>query len=291
MRRTDHGSLVQPAVRFTKPMCPLVLSIALVVSTPGLAHAEPSQGPTSLAALIADVASANQRLDDIGAQVQQQQESVNKAIVSVQDARDAAATAQQQVSASQDDVKAADAAIGAAQKRFDTFAAASYINGPSASLVMASDPDQIISGAAANQTLAMSAEQVMTDLQRARTEVVNKESAARLAKQKADQAVVDAEASQTAAVTALTEAQQTFKAQQAEINRLAAERKTAQDKLDAARQWSAPAGPPAAVPAAARRLRRRVRAGRGTGGIRPRRVLPPHPATRKCRTARPPSGT
>nr|WP_163803316.1 NlpC/P60 family peptidoglycan endopeptidase RipA [Mycolicibacterium anyangense] len=251
MRRTDHGSLVQPAVRFTKPMCPLVLSIALVVSTPGLAHAEPSQGPTSLAALIADVASANQRLDDIGAQVQQQQESVNKAIVSVQDARDAAATAQQQVSASQDDVKAADAAIGAAQKRFDTFAAASYINGPSASLVMASDPDQIISGAAANQTLAMSAEQVMTDLQRARTEVVNKESAARLAKQKADQAVVDAEASQTAAVTALTEAQQTFKAQQAEINRLAAERKTAQDKLDAARQWSAPAGPPAAVPAAA----------------------------------------
>lgn len=250
MRSSDHGSLAQPAVRFAKPVGPLVLSVALMLSTPGLAQAEPSQGPNSLAALIADVASANQRLDDIGAQVQQQQESVNKAIVSVQDARDAAATAQQQVTASQDAVKTADAAIGAAQKRFDTFAAASYINGPSAALVMASDPDQIISSAAANQTLAVSAEQVMTDLQRARTEVVNKESAARLAKQKADQAVVDAEASQTAAVNALTEAQKTFKAQQAEIDRLAAERKTAQEKLDAARQWSAAAGPAAAVPAA-----------------------------------------
>ncbi len=44
----------------------------------------------------------------------------------------------------------------------------------------------------------------MADLQRARTEQVNKESAARLAKQKADQAAVDAQASQDAAVSALT---------------------------------------------------------------------------------------
>ncbi|WP_167102426.1 NlpC/P60 family peptidoglycan endopeptidase RipA [Mycobacterium sp. DL592] len=255
MRSTDRGSLFRPAFRITKPMCPLVLSVGLMLSMPGMAQAEPSPGPNSMAALIADVAQANQRLDDIGAQVQQQQESVNKAIVAVQDARDAAATAQQQVTASQDAVKAADAAIGDAQKRFDTFAAASYINGPSASLVMATNPDQIISSAAASQTLAVSAEQVMTDLQRARTEVVNKESAARLAKQKADQAVIDAESSQNAAVTALTEAQKTFRTQQAQIDQLAAERRTAQQKLDAARQWSAPAasgaGAPAAVPQAA----------------------------------------
>ena len=250
MRSTDHGSLFQPAFRLTKPICPLVLSVGLMLSMPAIAQAEPSQGPNSMAALIADVAQASQRLDDIGAQVQQQQESVNKAIVAVQEARDAAVTAQQQVTASADAVKAADAAIGDAQKRFDTFAAASYINGPSASLVMATNPDQMISSAAASQTLAVSAEQVMTDLQRARTEVVNKESAARLAKQKADQAVIDAEASQTAAVTALTEAQKTFRTQQAEIDQLAAERRTAQQKLDAARQWSAPAAP-AAVPQAA----------------------------------------
>ena len=169
----------------------------------------------------------------------------------MQDARDAAATAQQQVDASGQAVKDADAAIVAAQKRFDTFAAATYVNGPAGALVMATNPDEIISSATAGQTLAVSAEQVMTDLQRARTEQVNKESAARLAKQKADQAVVDAETSQNAAVSALTEAQTTFRDQQAEIDRLAAERKTAQDKLAAARQWSAPVGSPAAVPQSA----------------------------------------
>ena len=251
MRRSDRGSLFQPAIRIAKPVCPLVLSVALTLSTPGLALAEPAPAPNTLAALVADVAEANQRLQDVGAKVQAEQEAVNKALVEVQDARDAAATAQQQVDASGQAVKDAEAAIVAAQKRFDTFAAATYVNGPAGALVMATDPDEIISSATAGQTLAVSADQVMTDLQRARTEQVTKESAARLAKQRADQAVVDAEASQNAAVSALTEAQKTFRDQQAEIDRLAAERKTAQEKLDAARQWSAPAGSPAAVPQSA----------------------------------------
>ena len=251
MRRSDRGSLFQPVFRIAKPVCPLVLSVALTLSTPGLALAEPAPAPNTLAALVADVAEANQRLQDVGAKVQAEQEAVNKALVDVQDARDAAATAQQQVDASGQAVKDADAAIVAAQKRFDTFAAATYVNGPAGALVMATNPDEIISSATAGQTLAVSAEQVMTDLQRARTEQVNKESAARLAKQKADQAVVDAQTSQNAAVSALTEAQTTFRDQQAEIDRLAAERKTAQDKLDAARQWSAPVGSPAAVPQSA----------------------------------------
>lgn len=251
MRRSDCGSLFQPAFRIAKPVCPLVLSVALTLITPGLASAEPAPTPNTLAALVADVAEANQSLQDVGAKVQAEQEAVNKALVEVQDARDAAATAQQQVDANGQAVKDADAAIIAAQKRFDTFAAATYVNGPAGALVMATNPDEIISSASAGQTLAVSAEQVMTDLQRARTEQVNKESVARLAKQKADQAVVDAEASQNAAVSALTEAQKTFRDQQAEIDRLAAERKTAQQKLDAARQWSAPAGAPAAVPQSA----------------------------------------
>jgi peptidoglycan DL-endopeptidase RipA len=89
---------------------------------------------------------------------------------------------------------------------------------------------------------------VISDLQRARTEQVNKESAARLAKQNADQAVIDAEASQQTAVSALTEAQQTFRAQQGELDQLTAERAAAQAKLDEARTWSAPA-PTAGVPA------------------------------------------
>jgi cell wall-associated NlpC family hydrolase len=232
-------------------MGPLALSVAMTLTMPGLAHAEPGPGPNTIAGLIADVADANQRLQDIGARVQAEQESVNKALVDVQTARDAATAASAQVDVSAAAVNDANAAIADAQKRFDEFAVAAYMNGPSASLLMASTPEDIISTASANQTLALSSEQVMTDLQRARTEQVNKASAARLAKEKADQAVADAEASQQSAVSALTQAQKTFADQQTEINRLAAERKTAQDKLDAARQWSAPANSPAAVPQSA----------------------------------------
>ncbi|HNF05680.1 MAG TPA: NlpC/P60 family peptidoglycan endopeptidase RipA [Mycobacterium sp.] len=219
---------------------PLVLTAAMTISMPGVAHAEPA--PNTMASLIADVAEANQKLQEIGAKVQAEQEAVNKALVDVQSARDAATTAQQQVDASAQGVKDATAAIAAAQQRFDTFAAATYVNGPSASMVLAGDPQEMLSNAAASQTLALSSQKVIADLQKARTEQVNKESAARLAKKQADQAVADAEASQNAAVSALTQAQQIFRDQQSEIDRLAAERKTAQAKLDAARNWSAPAG-------------------------------------------------
>ncbi|MCX2930222.1 NlpC/P60 family peptidoglycan endopeptidase RipA [Mycobacterium sp. CVI_P3] len=251
MRGSHRGSLTRPAIRIAKPVGPLALSIAMTLSIPGFAQAEPGPGPNTIAGLIADVADANQRLQDIGAKVQAEQESVNKALVDVQTARDAAAAAQDQVDASAQAVSDANAAIADAQKRFDVFAAATYVNGPSASLVMATNPEDIISTASAGQTLAASAAQVMTDLQRARTEQINKESAARLAKEKADQAVADAEASQQSAVSALTDAQKTFADQQTEIDRLAAERKTAQEKLDAARQSSVPANSPAAVPQSA----------------------------------------
>ena len=116
------------------------------------------------------------------------------------------------------------AAIKSAQQRFDTFAASTYVNGPSSSYLTAADPSDILDTASVGQTLAASAQQVVANLQRARTEQVNKESAARLAKQKADQAAVDAQASQDAAVSALTSAQQTFRDQQGELDQLTAER-------------------------------------------------------------------
>ena len=72
-------SRMRPPMR---AVCPLALSVAMTFTLPGLvtsglAHAEPD----GLAALIADVAEANQRLEDIAAKVQAEQESVNKAIL------------------------------------------------------------------------------------------------------------------------------------------------------------------------------------------------------------------
>jgi cell wall-associated NlpC family hydrolase len=229
-----------------------VVAAAVFVPGTGRAVAEPVS-PDGIATLVTAVANANQKLQDLGAAIQTQQESVNKALVGVQTARDAAAAAQQEVTASQAGLTDANTAIAAAQKRFDGFAASTYMNGPSASYVTATDPADIIDTAATGQALSVSSQQVITNLQRARTEQVNRESAARLAKQKADQAVVDAQTSQDSAVTALTQAQQTFGNQKTELDQLTAERSAAQAKLDKARlEWSAPAGRavPQAVPAA-----------------------------------------
>ena len=214
--------------------------LAIALSSTGVAVGEPSS-PDTIGSLVAAVANANQKLAELGADIQAQQESVNKAIVEVQNARDNAAAAQLDVDASRRSVEDANAAIKAAQQKFDTFAASTYVNGPSGSYLTAADPADMIETASAGQTLAASAQQVVTDLQRTRTEQVNKESAARLAKQKADQATADAQASQDAAVAALKTAQQTFAGQQGRLTELTAERKAAEAKLAAAREWSAPA--------------------------------------------------
>lgn len=251
MRRTRWGSSARPAARLVRPVIPSVLSAALLLCTPGLAHGDPAAD--GLAALIANVAKANQRLENLSAEIQTEQESVNKALVDVETARDNATATEHDLEASQRAVKDADAAIASAQRRFDTFAAATYMNGPSGSYLTATSPEDIIATETAARTLTASSHTVMDNLQRARTEQVNKESAARLAKQKADKAAADAKASQDAAVAALTNSRRTFDEQRDEVIRLAAERDEAQAKLEAARreaasQWSAGKGG-AGVPA------------------------------------------
>lgn len=245
MRRTRRGSAAQPVARLVRPLVPSAVTVALLLCTPGLAHADPAAD--SLAGLIANVAKANQRLENLSAEIQTEQESVNKALVDVETSRDNAAAAQHDLETSQAAVKDANAAIGAAQQRFDTFAAATYMNGPSSSYLTASSPDDIIATEAAAKTLSASSQTVMAKLQRARTEQVNRESAARLAKQKADKAAADAKGSQDAAVAALTDSKRKFDEQREQVTRLAAERDEAQAKLEAAkRQWSLGQGGPTA---------------------------------------------
>jgi peptidoglycan DL-endopeptidase RipA len=245
MRRTPRAS----ASRLFGKACAVPVTVGVLVATTftasgGIAAAEPTS-PDAIGSLVAAIANVNQKLQELGANIQAQQESVNKAIVDVQTARDNAAAAQRTVDDSRRAVDDSTAAIKSAQRRFDTFAASTYVNGPSSSYLTAADPADVLDTASAGQTLAASAQQVVANLQRARTEQVNKESAARLAKQKADQATVDAQTSQDAAVTALTSAQQTFSDQQRQLDALTVERNAAQTKLAQARAWSAPAsGPP-----------------------------------------------
>jgi peptidoglycan DL-endopeptidase RipA len=227
---------------------PSVISVAMLLGTPGLAQGDPNAD--GMAALIANVAKANQRLENISAEIQTEQESVNKALVDVETSRDNVATAQHDLEVDQQSVSDANTAIAAAQHRFDTFAAATYMNGPSGSYLTASSPEDIIATESAARTLSASSRNVMDNLQRTRTEQVNKESAARQAKQKADQAVVDAKSSQDAAVAALTNSKHKFEEQRDQITRLIAERDDAEDKLQTAQlasaHWSTGPGAPGA---------------------------------------------
>ena len=58
----------------------------MLLGTPGLAQGDPNAD--GMAALIANVAKANQRLEDLSAEIQGEQESVNKALVDVETSRD-----------------------------------------------------------------------------------------------------------------------------------------------------------------------------------------------------------
>ncbi|HLR98626.1 MAG TPA: NlpC/P60 family peptidoglycan endopeptidase RipA [Mycolicibacillus parakoreensis] len=245
MRRPDPGSLGLFVARVARLAAPVALSVAMLVSTPGFAAADPPADPDTVAGLIARVAEADQRLQDLGAAIQTEQESVNKALVDLQNARDDAATAEHDIDVSARAVRAADAKIAGAQQKFDDFAVASYIGGPSDGFLTATDPDDMVTAATTDNLVQTASNRVMDDLVRARTEQVNKESAARLAKQNADAAVADAQASQDAAVAALTNAQQTFGEQQKQIDALVAERDAAHARLVAARP--APAAPAAPV--------------------------------------------
>jgi peptidoglycan DL-endopeptidase RipA len=250
MRRIPRASRFRLCGRVCAVPLTVGMLLATVFSQSGvIATAEPGS-PETIGSLVASVADANQKLQDLGAAVQAQQESVNKAIVDLETARDNAVAAKAEVDTSRRAVDDSTAAIKSAQQRFDTFAASTYVNGPSSSYLTAADPSDILDTTAVGQTLAVSSQQVVANLQRARTEQVNKESAARLAQQNADAAAADAQSSQDAAVSALTSAQQTFRDQQGELDQLTAERNSAQAKLVKARTWSASASglPKAAAP-------------------------------------------
>src|SRR5271163_1952208 len=108
MTRNRRGS-------FARRTSPAMLSVAVLLCTPGLATADPGAAPDTLAKLIADVAEANQHLQDLGGQIQTEEEGVNKALVDVETARDNAGAAQHDVETSRHAVDDADGAITAAQ--------------------------------------------------------------------------------------------------------------------------------------------------------------------------------
>ena len=202
----------------------------------GLATAKPD--PNDIAALVAVVADAEQQLHDVGAEIQERQEGVNKTIAAVQSARDQEAAAERDVATGQQGVADANAAIATAQGNFDRFAVATYVNGPSASYLTARDPEDVVATVSAGQTLNLSFAQSLAALQRARTEQSNRDSAARAVEKRADDAVTAAQHAQDSAVAELIDARKDFDSEQARVNQIVAQRDAARARLGQAQKAS-----------------------------------------------------
>ncbi|WP_235887083.1 NlpC/P60 family protein [Mycolicibacterium arabiense] len=208
----------------------LVGGCAALLDADHVAHAEPAGSTVDL---VVQVAESEQRLHDLGASIQQRQEEVNRAIADVGSARDTAAEAGRRVAESAAAVSSARSAIDEAQRRFDRFAASTYVHGPSASYLAAGSPDDLIAAATAAQALPVAYTQTLTALRRSRTEAANEESAARSAQRESDAAAVEAVQSQADAVAALTSTQRDFAAEHDEVAALTARRDAARTRLAA----------------------------------------------------------
>ncbi|WP_374107284.1 NlpC/P60 family protein [Rhodococcus sp. BP-313] len=189
--------------------------------------------------LINQVAAANQQLAQLDNDVAIKREDVNKALVDLQNARDAADLAAQVVATAQQALADAGGRIQAAQLKFDEFARSSYTQGSGvasvASFLGSTGPDDILDRAQVLRVLSNSQNAVLDGLQRARAEEANKESTARESKQQADAASAEAENKKAEAEEAIAVARAALQAQADQKAAIESQRDAAQVQLDAAR--------------------------------------------------------
>ncbi|MDJ0394927.1 NlpC/P60 family protein [Rhodococcus sp. G-MC3] len=193
----------------------------------------------AVGALINQVAAANEQLAQLDADVAVKREDVNKALVDLQNARDAADVAAQLVGVAQQALTDAGTQIQAAQQKFNDFAVSSYTQGTGvasvSSFLGSTGPDDVLDRAQVLKVLSNSQNAVLDGLQRARTEQANRDSAARESKQQADVAASDAESKRAEAEDAIAAARAALAEQADQKVAIEGQRDSAQSQLDAAR--------------------------------------------------------
>ena len=189
--------------------------------------------------LIVRIADADQHLAELDAQVAIKREDVNRALVDLQSARDAADLAEQAVAESRRALEDAAGRIAAAQQDFDAFVRDSYTRGANsvslAAFLDVDGPDDLLDRAQVMRVLSAGRTVVLDALQRARATEANSHSRARAAKLEADAAAAAAEQRRADAESAIAVARAELGRQAAEKSRIEQERATAQTELDRAR--------------------------------------------------------
>ncbi|OWY80829.1 Rpf-interacting protein [Rhodococcus sp. BUPNP1] len=233
----------------------LVTAVLLTVTTTASAAPPPPPNPSDaeidragaavaanidrVGQLIVRIADADQQLAELDAQVAIRREDVNRALVDLQSARDAADLAERVVVDSRRALDDAADRIAAAQKNFDAFVRDSYTRGANsvslAAFLDVDGPDDLLDRAQVMRLLSAGRTAVLDALQRARAQEANSHSRARAAKLEADAAAEAAEQRRAEAEAAIAVARAELGRQAAEKSRIEQERANAQSELDRAR--------------------------------------------------------
>ncbi|UVT25654.1 NlpC/P60 family protein [Rhodococcus pyridinivorans] len=233
----------------------LVTAVLLTVTTTASAAPPPPPNPSDaeidragaavaanidrVGQLIVRIAGADQQLAELDAQVAIRREDVNRALVDLQSARDAADLAERVVVDSRRALDDAADRIFAAQKNFDAFVRDSYTRGANsvslAAFLDVDGPEDLLDRAQVMRLLSAGRAAVLDALQRARAQEANSHSRARAAKLEADAAAEAAEQRRAEAEAAIAVARAELGRQAAEKSRIEQERANAQSELDRAR--------------------------------------------------------
>ncbi|MEU7146304.1 NlpC/P60 family protein [Nocardia sp. NPDC046473] len=203
------------------------------------AGAQVDAGVTEVGGLINQVAAVDQQLQQLDSEVARKREEVNKALVDLQNARDAADAAAAVVADTQRELADAGTKVSAARRNFDQFAAQAYTRPAAESMVVylaAATPAAALDQAQLLSLVSKNQQQVLDSLRRAQIDQGNKNSSARQAKSAADAAAAAAEQAKVDAEHAVTAAKAAFDQQTVQRDNLQRQRQDAQGRLDFARQ-------------------------------------------------------
>ncbi|MEV5832464.1 NlpC/P60 family protein [Nocardia sp. NPDC052112] len=193
---------------------------------------------SEVGALINQVAVTDQKLQELDAAIAQKREEVNKALVDLQDARDAADAAAAVVVQTQRELSEAGTQVDQARRNFDQFAVQAYTRPAATSMVTylsAATPDVALNRAEVFTLVSKNQQSVLDSLRRAQIEQGNKNAGARQAKSAADAAAAVAEQKKADAENAVAAVKAEQDQQAAQREGLLRERAAAQGRLDQAR--------------------------------------------------------
>jgi cell wall-associated NlpC family hydrolase len=186
--------------------------------------------------LTSQLAAVQAEADQLGFKLEGRQENANKALVDLQNAKDAAQQAAQEAQATQVEATAAAGAIEEAHRQLDEFIAMAYEQGVQSGsfglLMEAGDPSDLVQRAELTQAVADQQQAALESMQRARIAKVNADSLARAAQLRAAAKQDAATGAKRTADGAVATAQAALSAGLAQLHQVDAKRADIEHQLD-----------------------------------------------------------